>query len=235
VCGCTPTTCMALGANCGAPSNDCGGTLSCGSCTGDDTCGGGGTSDVCGCTPTTCAALGDNCGTPPNGCGGTLSECGACSGEETCTDYHCIMVVTCFPAGEQVTMADGSHRAIEGVRVGDWVRSYDPDARALVSTVVIEARHHAASETRGGLIRLNGALLVTPNHPVFTPAGNKRAEALVLGDPIVSADGRGRPTPDTVRSIESLPGPSDVYDLVVGAPRNYFVHDILLVVKPVSP
>jgi len=29
---CTPTTCQALGATCGSPSNGCGGTLSCGSC-----------------------------------------------------------------------------------------------------------------------------------------------------------------------------------------------------------
>jgi hypothetical protein len=38
---CTPTTCQALGATCGAPSNGCGGTLSCGTC---------GTGQVCSST-----------------------------------------------------------------------------------------------------------------------------------------------------------------------------------------
>jgi hypothetical protein len=35
---CTPTTCAALGAACGTPSNGCGGTLSCGSCGAGQTC-----------------------------------------------------------------------------------------------------------------------------------------------------------------------------------------------------
>jgi len=35
---CTPTTCQALGATCGSPSNGCGGTLSCGSCAGGTIC-----------------------------------------------------------------------------------------------------------------------------------------------------------------------------------------------------
>ena len=35
---CTPTTCSALGATCGAPSDGCGGTLSCGTCATGQTC-----------------------------------------------------------------------------------------------------------------------------------------------------------------------------------------------------
>lgn len=35
---CTPTTCAALGATCGTPSNGCGGTLSCGTCGTGQTC-----------------------------------------------------------------------------------------------------------------------------------------------------------------------------------------------------
>jgi hypothetical protein len=49
---CTPTTCAALGDNCGSVSDGCGGTLTCGSCTAPDTCGGGGTPNVCGAAPT---------------------------------------------------------------------------------------------------------------------------------------------------------------------------------------
>src|SRR5262249_48909969 len=45
---CTPTTCAALGDNCGSPSDGCGGTLSCGTCTSPQTCGGGGTAYHCG-------------------------------------------------------------------------------------------------------------------------------------------------------------------------------------------
>jgi hypothetical protein len=46
---CTPTTCAALGYNCGFASDGCGGVLSCGTCTNPQFCGGGGF-DVCGPT-----------------------------------------------------------------------------------------------------------------------------------------------------------------------------------------
>ncbi|HSQ67924.1 MAG TPA: hypothetical protein VLM85_32160 [Polyangiaceae bacterium] len=81
---CTPTTCAAQGKNCGTISDGCGGTLSCGTCTSPQTCGGGGTPNVCGtCTPTSCTAQGKNCGTISDGCGGTLS-CGTCTSPQTC-------------------------------------------------------------------------------------------------------------------------------------------------------
>jgi len=49
-----------------------GGQLSC-SCSGHDTCGGGGTAGHCGCTPKTCAALAPACGALDDGCGNSLS------------------------------------------------------------------------------------------------------------------------------------------------------------------
>ena len=45
---CTPKTCATLGKNCGAVPDGCGGTLSCGTCTAPQTCGGSGTPNVCG-------------------------------------------------------------------------------------------------------------------------------------------------------------------------------------------
>lgn len=78
---CTPTTCAAQGANCGTISDGCGGMLVCGSCTGVDTCGGGGTPNVCGCTDDgmTCSTNGQVCGLAINNCGQTIS-CGSCPG-----------------------------------------------------------------------------------------------------------------------------------------------------------
>ncbi len=46
--GCMPTTCQALGYNCGPAGDGCGGLLSCGSCTAPNICGGGGQPSVCG-------------------------------------------------------------------------------------------------------------------------------------------------------------------------------------------
>jgi hypothetical protein len=91
---CKPTTCAALGYNCGVAADGCGGTLNCGTCTDPQYCGGGGY-DVCGgnnglspdggvaCKPTTCAALGYTCGPAGDGCGGQLN-CGTCQSPQYC-------------------------------------------------------------------------------------------------------------------------------------------------------
>src|SRR5438093_2290232 len=90
---CTPTTCRA-GVDCGTiPDGNCTGfTLNCGNtCTGFNTCGGGGVSNQCGCTPN-CANK--NCG--DNGCGGS---CGSCS--MSICDTTVGMCVSCIPDGDQ--------------------------------------------------------------------------------------------------------------------------------------
>ncbi len=45
---CIPKTCADAGKSCGVIDDDCGGTVSCGSCASPETCGGGGTPNVCG-------------------------------------------------------------------------------------------------------------------------------------------------------------------------------------------
>ncbi|WP_375758506.1 hypothetical protein [Corallococcus exercitus] len=89
---CTPKTCVELGATCGSVPDECGGTLSCGSCTSPLTCGGGGTANVCGCSAETdsqfCSRQGKNCGavTGTDNCGQTrtVASCGSCTSPQTC-------------------------------------------------------------------------------------------------------------------------------------------------------
>src|SRR5690606_39051818 len=67
------------GKSCGEVGDGCGGTWNCGSCTGGESCGGGGVPFQCGkphsCQPKTCAELGFNCGKATDGCGGII-DCG---------------------------------------------------------------------------------------------------------------------------------------------------------------
>jgi hypothetical protein len=84
--GCQPTTCAAVGANCGTISDGCGFTLDCGdSCPAGQVCGGGGQSNVCGCK--TCGP--NSCGTMSDGCGGTIA-CGTCGVGQVCSGNQCI-------------------------------------------------------------------------------------------------------------------------------------------------
>ena len=91
---CTPTTCAALGYNCGQAADGCGNLLNCGSCTNPQYCGGAGY-DQCGgnngltpdggvaCTPKTCAQLNYDCGAAGDGCGNLLN-CGTCTSPQYC-------------------------------------------------------------------------------------------------------------------------------------------------------
>jgi hypothetical protein len=84
---CVPQGCPA-NINCGPWGDGCGGLVpgGCGTCSGNQTCGGGGVNGMCGggaCNPLTCSGLGYNCGMTGDGCGNTL-DCGTCPAGQTC-------------------------------------------------------------------------------------------------------------------------------------------------------
>jgi len=111
---CVPDTCDSIYRECGAVSDGCGGTLSCGTCGTGDRCTGWGTCVAVvasasapalpACTPDTCENSFRECGVASDGCGGTLS-CGTCGAGENCTSWgSCVAVVppeptppTCTP------------------------------------------------------------------------------------------------------------------------------------------
>jgi hypothetical protein len=103
---CTPITCASVGANCGPIGDGCGGELQCGSCSGCEKCGGGGTPSVCGgvcCQAETCVSQDIQCGPAGDGCGNALN-CGSCQGSLTCggggNSGHCGSIdagPTCTP------------------------------------------------------------------------------------------------------------------------------------------
>ncbi len=95
VCSCVPKTTCPAGDDCGTAGDGCGGTVTCGSCTAPQTCGGGSPSNpnVCGCTPATTCPSGDACGTAADGCGGMVT-CGTCGANEVCTANQCVATST---------------------------------------------------------------------------------------------------------------------------------------------
>jgi hypothetical protein len=77
-------------------SDGCGGTLTCGACTGSEVCAGAGTANVCEeCVPRTCQSIGQQCGPASNGCGGIL-DCGSCNGAgQECIGGSCCAPLSC--------------------------------------------------------------------------------------------------------------------------------------------
>ncbi len=82
---CTPTTCEALGYECGAAGDGCGASLDCGPCPPGEVCGliSPNQCDAITCSPTTCEALGYECGMAGDGCGNAI-DCGPCPEGWTC-------------------------------------------------------------------------------------------------------------------------------------------------------
>jgi hypothetical protein len=86
---CKPRTCQEQNIACGPAGDGCGSQLQCGSCTGKDTCGGGGVFGQCGypdagsCVPRTCQDLGYDCGANGDGCGNVI-QCGTCTAPDVC-------------------------------------------------------------------------------------------------------------------------------------------------------
>ncbi len=102
-----PTTTCPTAMNCGSISDGCGGMITCGSCTGNDTCGGAGTANVCGCTPATTCPSGDACGTASDGCGGMVT-CGTCAAGETCSANQCVSSTTSSSSTSTTTTSTSS-------------------------------------------------------------------------------------------------------------------------------
>jgi len=217
VCGCTPTGTCPGGANCGTVPNGCGGNVSCGpNCTSPQTCGGGGTANVCGCTSN---------GTCSSCCGAGTDNCGkACVGSTCCGGGG----GGCFPAGELVTMGDGTTRAIGELRVGDVVMTFDFATHALVPSPVESIDAHGPEASRDGLLVINDRLHVTPNHPIYeTSRGGIRADQLRVGDEILDVQGR-TVRGEIVKSIVTAPGNVPVLTIAARNHQLFIVSDTVM-------
>jgi hypothetical protein len=149
---------------CGTVQDNCVRAVDCGNtCSGTDTCGGGGAANVCGCTPepraTTCSG---RCGTEKNNCDQDV-YCGVCPGGG------------CFVAGTRVAMADGTSRPIELVEGGERVLGRDGRVNRVLAVhrPLLGDRH---------LYALNGGpFFVTAGHPIWSATGWKAV------DPVAAA------------------------------------------------
>jgi hypothetical protein len=94
--GCIPTSCQALGFDCGSVADGCGHAINCGSCAAPATCGGGGEANICACKRKTCAEINAECGTADDGCMSQL-DCGTCPAPETCGGAGVVNQCGCKP------------------------------------------------------------------------------------------------------------------------------------------
>jgi hypothetical protein len=108
----------------------------------------------------------------------------------------------CLAAGTGVLTETG-YQPIETLKIGDKV--FSPRTKKYTRiTNCWRGREH------NEMVRINHRLVLTKDHPVFTPGGFVRAGSLKDGDTIVDKDGKILPA-----IIESTPYHGDVYNIDV--------------------
>jgi hypothetical protein len=184
--GCGVATCASQGATCGKVGDGCGGTLECGSCSGDDTCGGGGTYFQCGhggpaCTPRSCTNAGAECGVVSDGCGGVTEDCGTCPGNDVCggdgVANKCATPACTGLCAQQDACTSGTQKT----RI----------------TGIVTAPGHDDTATWGAPDPIYGALVYVPNGAIGAPTYGVTSfpagvtcdscSSLVSGSPLVTA------------------------------------------------
>ncbi|MFD6967699.1 ricin-type beta-trefoil lectin domain protein [Streptomyces sp. NPDC059949] len=127
-----------------------------------------------------------------------------------------------FPAATRVLMADGSHRPISSLRVGDAVLAGDPAIGTVRSEPVTDTFQHTAD----GLVTIGladgGSLETTPGHKIYAEKrGWVLASELRAGDRLLRPNGE-RVTVAGVRG-DTDAASQQVYDLTVGGLHTFYV------------
>ncbi|MFE9825184.1 polymorphic toxin-type HINT domain-containing protein [Streptomyces sp. NPDC005791] len=130
-----------------------------------------------------------------------------------------------FVAGTEIAMADGTHKPIEQVKVGDKVLATDPrtgqtQAREVVATITKDDDKHY---TRLTITTPDGEadITATDHHPFWSPNTQAWVNAADLkpGTRLLTADG----TPATIGSIRRFRAADRTYDLTVAGVHTYHV------------
>ncbi|KAA0004737.1 MAG: hypothetical protein FE038_01845 [Thermoplasmata archaeon] len=122
-------------------------------------------------------------------------------------------------------MADGSYKAIEDVKIGDIVRSYDEVGDSVVSARVVDVYHHSRDEMLDDYyLVINDRIRVTPNHCFYVNNNCVQAYFIRVGDMLLNENGEYEP----VYSIEKVPSRVASYNLEVETFHNYFAEGVLV-------
>ncbi|MFE2373079.1 ricin-type beta-trefoil lectin domain protein [Streptomyces sp. NPDC059398] len=137
-------------------------------------------------------------------------------------DLYTACKANSFPATTQVLMADGSHRPISQVRVGDIVKATDPSSSQLQPRQVTDTFKHDTQRLVDITVADGGNLTSTAGHKFYVA---KRGWTLVsdlrVGDHLRTADG----SVHAVAALHDRSGltPRVVYDLTVDDLHTFYV------------
>lgn len=151
-------------------------------------------------------------------------------GDRTMKSCSASTILSCFPAGTQITMIDASgnlyYKNIEDVKVGETVLSWDPASQQFVPSVVTQPVKTTSNSLFEFTDAAGNSLKITPTHKMYIEGkGFIPSEDVRVGDILVTApDGNKVP----ITSIEKIDGAIDVYNLLTDEPHDFFAQNILV-------
>lgn len=123
---------------------------------------------------------------------------------------------TCFLADTKVTMADGSVKNIQDIKIGDYVKSRYELINKVLPARVSKVYQHTADEMGEYYLIINKNLRVTPNHPLFTNGKWTAARDVKVGDYLLGIIGNLI----TISSIEKVYQKMPSYNFEVETPES---------------
>lgn len=128
----------------------------------------------------------------------------------------------CFLRGTKISLSNGNYVAIENVKVGDIVKSYNIEDNEFSSSRVNKIFN---SKTNGYYIINDRELMVTQSHKIFIN-NNKwvYVKDIKVGDIMFKEDG----TEVIVKNIEYIENSEDIFNFEVEDFSNYFANGYLV-------
>ena len=150
------------------------------------------------------------------------ASCGNSGGAMTAPTVF-INKLHCFPAGTMILMCDGTQKAIETIKQGDCVESYNTDTGQFVKSTV-NTTVSAEANSLYEITTAEGTLKVTPMHQMYVNGKWAESDSIKPGDMLLDASGK----PVQVTSVETITQTVEVYDLITSDPHDFFAENFLV-------
>jgi len=147
----------------------------------------------------------------------------------------------CFPAGTKITMADGSYKNIEDIKLGDWVKSYDIETGQTSKWMV-----KMLGNPIHPIVNINNGLIsATVDHPFYVRKTDDREGwaayepecakdaitfkgdllTMEVGDQLYTSDGDW----NEIKNIEYNLEPVQTYNILsYSGTKTYFANEVLV-------
>lgn len=131
----------------------------------------------------------------------------------------------CFPAGTRILSEDGNYIAIEDIKEGDKLRTFNTDTKEFESGIVGSLKSSPQNKLISIVTSTGNSIKSTPGHMFFTADGWKIAARLKVGDKLLNSIGEEA----EIIEISELTGEFTVYHILnVETNYNYFAEDLLV-------